>query len=297
MPYSLSSLDSLPCLDRFPPVIGIVVILMLAVLFAYGYYQFKGVVAGMGSAKAKHNLTTLNNLFYRFFFLAVIVLIMIVLCKYLAMKLLRLRYGMLYALRQRQNTCPPHYVPKPVDDYWIPAAANRVLVLFTPPPHTHTHTYFVAHNTTYAQNTHLQCPCPIAPLSAPDVRRFFVDFADIVLSREAIRKKSSAAALCTSMTFIVIPASFLTFLLSSYVDSTISGASKRVSGSGSTAKTTNVGASGNGSTTQTRTGGTTKGNSISPGDTTQGDTTMGNDDDDEKGSAMATINVDAEGKV
>ena len=114
MPYSLSSLDSLPCLDRFPPVIGIVVILMLAVLFAYGYYQFKGVVAGMGSAKAKHNLTTLNNLFYRFFFLAVIVLIMIVLCKYLAMKLLRLRYGMLYALRQRQNTCPPHYVPKPV---------------------------------------------------------------------------------------------------------------------------------------------------------------------------------------
>ena len=114
MPYSLSSLDSLPCLDRFPPVIGIVVILLLAVLFAYGYYQFKGVVAGMGSAKAKHNLTTLNNLFYRFFFLAVIVLIMIVLCKYLAMKLLRLRYGMLYALRQRQNTCPPHYVPKPV---------------------------------------------------------------------------------------------------------------------------------------------------------------------------------------
>ena len=122
-----------------------------------------------------------------------------------------------------------------------------------------------------------------------------VVFADIVLSREAVRRKSTAPALCTSITFIVIPASFLTYLLSSYVDSTISGA-RKVASSGS-AKTTNVGVSGNGSTTQTRTGGTTKGNSISPGDTTQGDTTMGNDDNDEKGSAITTIKVDAEGKV
>ena len=120
--------------------------------------------------------------------------------------------------------------------------------------------------------------------------------ADIVMSREAVRRKSTAPAMITSITFIIIPASFLTYLLSSYVDSTISGARKVAASSGS-AKTTNVGVSGNGSTTQTRTGGTTKGNSISPGDTTQGDTTMGNDDNDEKGSAITTIKVDAEGKV
>ena len=168
---------------------------------------------------------------------------------------------------------------------------------YSPPP-THTYSYLFCRTQHNICTKHaFAMPLPYCPAFRTHVRRFFVVFADIVLSREAIRKKSSAAALCTSMTFIVIPASFLTFLLSSYVDSTISGASKRVSGSGSTAKTTNVGASGNGSTTQTRTGGTTKGNSISPGDTTQGDTTMGNDDDDEKGSAMATINVDAEGKV
>ena len=121
------------------------------------------------------------------------------------------------------------------------------------------------------------------------------------MSREAVRRKSTAPAMITSITFIIIPASFLTYLLSSYVDSTISGARKVAASSGS-AKTTNVGVSGNGSTTQTRTGGTTKGNSISPGDTTQGDTTqgdttMGNDDNDEKGSAITTIKVDAEGKV
>ena len=107
---SFHAYSTLLCLDRFPPVIGIVIIVGLAVLFAYGYYQFKSVVGGMGSAKAKKNLTSLNNLFYRFFCLAIIVLIMIILCTYLNIALpafVCLRGGMFYALRQRQRTCPP----------------------------------------------------------------------------------------------------------------------------------------------------------------------------------------------
>ena len=107
---SFHAYSTLLCLDWFPPVIGIVIIVGLAVLFAYGYYQFKSVVGGMGSAKAKHNLTSLNNLFYRFFCLAIIVLIMIILCTYLNIALpafVCLRGGMFYALRQRLRTCPP----------------------------------------------------------------------------------------------------------------------------------------------------------------------------------------------
>ena len=163
---SFHAYSTLLCLDRFPPVIGIVIIVGLAVLFAYGYYQFKSVVGGMGSAKAKHNLTSLNNLFYRFFCLAIIVLIMIILCTYL--------FKHCFAcirLPSRWNVLCPSPTPTHVPALELQVQKTVMitgslpltppprarLVLFTP-PHTH-HTNTISAHTTHARITRI-CNAP-----------------------------------------------------------------------------------------------------------------------------------------